>query len=472
MRKLNFLLTVASAVLLLLISSTNAQTVPTTLIEMYGKDGFTINNEVSDQPTSISNWIQGANMPHARYYAGSVMYTRSDTSWLYVFGGDTTGSGVATSTCLRYNLETDTWEYIAPLPEPIRVNAAAKLGDKLYSIGGFNAPFPSPAISSFYEYDVNTNTWTQLPDLPDPLFFAGAEGFEDSLIYIFGGIQDNVSDGDLWRFNVVLYNRVSNSFREATPMPNATASFGHVRISASFYITGGLKSTTELWNVQMEGEVDPVEKANINWTLRANYPLSVYAAYNYPIENNEEHCVLGGSTTTGFMPNNQGFRYNIPQNNFMMKQPLPINLMASSGGYTKSLERAPDGEIIQRVVLAGGITNGPALTNQTWIFTDTVNVSGLSEITNDVPRDYLLMQNYPNPFNPSTTINFSIPEASFVSLIVFNSLGEKVTILVSKELNAGDYKYDWNAAGLTSGIYFYRIQAGSFIETKKMILLK
>ena len=88
------------------------------------------------------------------------------------------------------------------------------------------------------------------------------------------------------------------------------------------------------------------------------------------------------------------------------------------------------------------------------------------------PKEFELLQNYPNPFNPSTTISFSIPEASYVSLKVFNSLGEEVEILVSKELSVGNYKYDWNPVKLPSGIYFYKLQTENFAETKKMILLK
>ncbi len=88
------------------------------------------------------------------------------------------------------------------------------------------------------------------------------------------------------------------------------------------------------------------------------------------------------------------------------------------------------------------------------------------------PSDYILYQNYPNPFNPNTTIQFSIPEQSFVNLEVFNSLGEKVTELISEELSAGNYKYDWNAKNLTSGIYFYRFNTNNFSEMKKMVLLK
>ena len=84
----------------------------------------------------------------------------------------------------------------------------------------------------------------------------------------------------------------------------------------------------------------------------------------------------------------------------------------------------------------------------------------------------MLSQNYPNPFNPNTTIKFTLPEPGFVTLKVYNLLGEEVITLVSEELNSGHYKYIWNASGLSSGIYFYRLQAGNFVNTKKTLLLK
>jgi hypothetical protein len=99
-------------------------------------------------------------------------------------------------------------------------------------------------------------------------------------------------------------------------------------------------------------------------------------------------------------------------------------------------------------------------------------VVDVEETDNEIPPDFKLDQNYPNPFNPSTAIQFSIPEESFVKLEIFNSLGEKITTLVSEELNAGNYKYEWNAENLSSGIYFYRLNTNNFSEMKKMIFLK
>ena len=88
------------------------------------------------------------------------------------------------------------------------------------------------------------------------------------------------------------------------------------------------------------------------------------------------------------------------------------------------------------------------------------------------PQRFQLSQNYPNPFNPSTTISFDLPEKCFVSLKVFDALGRELSTLASEELPAGIYSRQWNAEGLASGIYFYRLQAGSFTETKKLILLR
>ncbi len=108
-----------------------------------------------------------------------------------------------------------------------------------------------------------------------------------------------------------------------------------------------------------------------------------------------------------------------------------------------------------------------------FVLYSTGNVSGISEENfQQIPENFSLSQNYPNPFNPSTTIRFELPESDIVTLKIFNILGEEVSTLVNTELKAGKHEYQFNANNLSSGIYFYRIQAGSFTETKKMILIR
>ncbi len=89
-----------------------------------------------------------------------------------------------------------------------------------------------------------------------------------------------------------------------------------------------------------------------------------------------------------------------------------------------------------------------------------------------VAVSFVLSQNYPNPFNPTTTILFALPAWSIVSLKVFDLLGREVSTIVSEELQAGSYTRQWNAANMASGVYFYRLQAGTYSETKKLLLLK
>jgi hypothetical protein len=109
-------------------------------------------------------------------------------------------------------------------------------------------------------------------------------------------------------------------------------------------------------------------------------------------------------------------------------------------------------------------------------------VTDAEEITNLKPEDFSLEQNYPNPFNPTTKIEFRISDFGFVTLRVFDVLGNEVATLVNEEKPAGSYEVEFSAKGgsasggdafnLSSGIYFYKLQAGSFVETKKMILLR
>jgi Secretion system C-terminal sorting domain len=99
-------------------------------------------------------------------------------------------------------------------------------------------------------------------------------------------------------------------------------------------------------------------------------------------------------------------------------------------------------------------------------------ITGITQINSSIPAKFNLSQNYPNPFNPVTNIEFSLPNSSAVKLVVFDILGKEIGTLINEQLKAGVYKADWNAANHPSGVYFYRLTAGGFTETKKMLLVK
>ena len=102
----------------------------------------------------------------------------------------------------------------------------------------------------------------------------------------------------------------------------------------------------------------------------------------------------------------------------------------------------------------------------------TINLTDIEKDKNKIPEFFELIQNYPNPFNPSTKISYSIPERSNVSLKVFDLLGSEVAELIDNSMETGNYNIEFDVSNLPSGVYFYQLKAGDFIDTKKMLLLK
>ena len=116
-----------------------------------------------------------------------------------------------------------------------------------------------------------------------------------------------------------------------------------------------------------------------------------------------------------------------------------------------------------------GTVNTEVTTPATHTIDDPLSVN---QISSEIPSDYKLNQNFPNPFNPSTKINFSVPKQIYVSLQVYDISGKEISNLVSEKLSPGIYEYSFNGAGLTSGVYFYVLKSGEFVETKRMVLIK
>jgi hypothetical protein len=104
--------------------------------------------------------------------------------------------------------------------------------------------------------------------------------------------------------------------------------------------------------------------------------------------------------------------------------------------------------------------------------TVSVGSSGIDESQRIIPEGYTLEQNYPNPFNSTTTISYCVPQSSFITIKVYDPLGKQVAIIVNENKSIGNYNIEFDANKLVSGIYFYQLQAGNFIQTKKFVLIK
>ncbi len=169
----------------------------------------------------------------------------------------------------------------------------------------------------------------------------------------------------------------------------------------------------------------------------------------------------GNSKWVLWSPDNQSYTLSLPQYaQVEVTQTVPVSI--SADGEQATFRR----DTLQ-------VVNGK-LTFQLNEFPILVKGLSSTDIRENLslPQMFKLCQNYPNPFNPATNINFTIAANSNVRLSVFNLLGQKVATIVDKPLTAGKYHVTFNGSGLPSGIYYYKLQAGNFSETKEMILLK
>jgi len=148
-------------------------------------------------------------------------------------------------------------------------------------------------------------------------------------------------------------------------------------------------------------------------------------------------------------------------------------LHTTDGGITWTRQINGTKDVLYSVFFTD-VNNGWAVANNgTILHTTNSGVSFVEEEQIDkMPTEFLLSYNYPNPFNPSTKIKYSVPQSSNVVIKVYDILGNEIETLVNEEKSAGSYELTWNAKGLSSGVYFYQLRAGSFVETKKMVLIK
>lgn len=150
----------------------------------------------------------------------------------------------------------------------------------------------------------------------------------------------------------------------------------------------------------------------------------------------------------------------------VQRLPNGNTLIGWGSSYVTLTEVTPAGQIMYELYLPVTMSSYRAFRYE-WS-----PLMGGVPVSNKTPADYKLYQNYPNPFNPNTTIKFRIKDSRFVTLKVFNLLGKEISTLVSEELDAGIYETEFNAPELSSGVYYYRLNAGNFTDTKKMLLVK
>jgi hypothetical protein len=158
---------------------------------------------------------------------------------------------------------------------------------------------------------------------------------------------------------------------------------------------------------------------------------------------------------------------------------VPLGDATGSGGGIGGTDGVPAGTLLAKCDVAELLVYNVALPDsvRTAIEGSLARKYGLftavaNNLIGNVPKSALLAQNYPNPFNPTTVISYQLPDVSDVRLVVYDLIGREVAVLVNERKAAGSYQAKFNAAGLASGVYLYRLTAGSFLQTRKLMVLK
>ncbi|AFH50020.1 Peptidase S8/S53 subtilisin kexin sedolisin [Ignavibacterium album JCM 16511] len=369
-------------------------------------------------------------LPTPASYAAAEVWGDS----IYFFGGSNDFSGTELYKRI-YKYNGTSWSYYDTIPfDHVWGFESAIKGDSVFLFGGW----PSGA-GKFYLYRLSTKTWTQLAN--GPLVFSNyghTMEFLNGYVYAF------------YNGSAARYDPSTNGWVNLTSANNSASFSSSTVYNNEIYITG--------WSLSLFYKYNPTSNT---WTQLADLPEFVSGGSLRAIDNNI--YLVGGST--GFSNGTllKIYKYDVSTNQWTLY------------GQTISSKRAYMEDVLYKnkfYILGGMNENFQAVNTVEFVMNQTTDVDD----NNVIPTDFVLEQNYPNPFNPSTKITFVVPNVgsglALTVLKVYDILGNEVTTLVNEEKPAGVYEVEFNAGNLSSGFYFYELQAGNFLQTKKMILIK
>jgi Secretion system C-terminal sorting domain/Beta-propeller repeat len=353
------------------------------------------------------------------------------------------------------------------------------------------------------KYDANGNCLWVTKDNGD--IHTWAQGFgiaaePNGENIITGEFSGNVSFGNIQltapyypfndKYNVFIVKYDSSGNCLWAKQSNGTGyfdiAFGEgIDAKSNSYITGQFSDTINFNNIQM------ISSGDRN-AFVAKYDSSgncIWAKHNHgnsnsngiAVDANGDNFITGqffGKDTIGTTQLNSGdssnffiARYDINGNNIWAEQSVIVDSNTIARGLGIAADASGNcyvtGAFIGTLSLGNNIISGSV-----FIAKISNNYLGVANRQSEILNIFKLSQNYPNPFNPSTTINYSIPKESFVTIKVYDILGRMVNTLVNEQKAAGNYSVQFNGMNLSSGIYFYSMQAGDFVQTKKLVLMK
>ncbi len=328
-----------------------------------------------------------------------------------------------------YKFDGSNWAYQDSIPDDNMWGVTSVLvGDDVYLLGAWRY---GPELNR--RYNLNTGDWVYLAESPNTSQTWGitAEVF-NGIIYLFN------PDGECFAYDIASNSWSNRTFNSAT----GTRDLSSILYQNEIYVIGWDNSTFYKYTPSSD-----------QWTQLSNSPYQV-GACAMGIINNLIYFVGGNSGGSNYAEYKTILVYDITTNGWS----VDLQEISSKRHWMATAEYEGG------LYVVGGIDS---LANAVDIVEEIVpqGTAGVQQ-ESGIPENYFLKQNYPNPFNPSTKISYSIPEISFVTLKVYDVLGNEIATLVNGEKPAGNYEVEFKAENNTSGIYFYSLTSGAFTETK------
>lgn len=366
-----------------------------------------------------------------------------------VVAGGFLESRAATNLIEVFDPATNAWSTIPPLPVAMNHLQAAVVDDKLYILGGYVGSTFTPTDQVF-EYGPITNQWSMKASMPSARG-AGMTAIMDGRIYVIGG-EPGRRENDV-------YDPATDEWTSLAKMPTGREHLAGAAIDSLIYVVGGRgggmnHSALEAYSPQSD-----------IWYTLADMPTARGGLAATAFDG--KLYVFGGEffgATSGVFEETE--EYDPMTNTWRTLEPMP-EPRHGMGAVTV-------GDSI--FIIGGGPVAGFGVTDVNSIFVPPLAVTSIAD-EKTLPEEFVLKQNYPNPFNPTTTIEFSLPQTSEVVLRIYNLRGEVVNTLMQGTQSPGVKSVTWDGSDdrgrqVASGLYFYRLDIGTFTEIRKMTFLK
>ena len=388
------------------------------------------------------------NLPVAAIYGA--------TEWL----GDTMyvqapSSGTASNIVRKYTFG-GTWSVGTPLPAAKAGGAMVACDGKLYFIGGGSSV--TAGSNTVYEYDPGTGAWTTKATMPAALSGHDAVCWGDSVIFVYGGPWSTAGN-DLnvyyYRVGSNTWGTIANSLPSGAGRRSAGAGiYGNkmVLCAGYKYAAPNFLKTTYIGTIGSNA-------TQVTWATAPDVPVPYTGLSRMGGTSWDKYFFTVGGERGGGGYHDVSYVLDIDAGTWI--DSIKTMPMGYSNIWNQVAAHCVDDTT--RIFVPGGYS-GTYLPN--FYVTGCGAVILGTKTISETPTKYDLSQNYPNPFNPSTKISYSIPKNGMVTLKVYDVLGKEITTLVNEVKNPGKYIVEFNASNLSSGTYFYRIQAGDFVSIK------